>query len=227
MVAMAERWTQERRRQHTRDLLLDAAEQVFAERGFQGASLDEIADTAGYTRGAIYKHFGDKEELFLAVNERFNARFLESFADVADSGVAPADLDLSVIAKQWHRMQSDDPRFYALGTEFNLYLLRNPDARERVAAQRRKIAEMIARFIDDQLARLGVGLKIPSLTLARIVLATSDGLELAGHLDGSDDDLYEPFLELLISAWVAAPDPKPKPRRRAPTKGPGKRTPQG
>jgi AcrR family transcriptional regulator len=227
MVAMAERWTQERRRQHTRDLLLDAAEQVFAERGFQGASLDEIADTAGYTRGAIYKHFGDKEELFLAVNERFNARFLEAFAHVADSGVAPADLDLAVIAKQWHQMQSHDPRFYALGTEFNLYLLRNPDARERVAAQRRKIAEMIARFIDDQLARLGVGLKIPSLTLARIVLATSDGLELAGHLDGNDDDLYEPFLELLISAWVAEPDPKPKPRRRAPTKGPGKRTPQG
>ena len=60
VVAERERWTQERRRQHTRDLLLDAAEEVFAKKGFEGASLEEIADTAGYTRGAIYKHFGGK-----------------------------------------------------------------------------------------------------------------------------------------------------------------------
>src|SRR5438270_13172850 len=75
----AERWTQERRRQHTRDLLLDAAEQVFGKRGFEGASLDEIADTAGYTRGAIYKHFGGKEELFLETNTRFNERYIQAF----------------------------------------------------------------------------------------------------------------------------------------------------
>ena len=65
MTHMAERWTQERRREHTRNLLLDAAEEVFTAKGFEGASLDEIADTAGYTRGAIYKHFADKADLFL------------------------------------------------------------------------------------------------------------------------------------------------------------------
>ena len=54
-VTVTERWTQERRRQHTRELLLDAAEEVFARRGFEGASLEEIAEAAGYTRGAIYK----------------------------------------------------------------------------------------------------------------------------------------------------------------------------
>src|SRR2546430_17321371 len=78
-VTVAERWTQERRREHTRNLLLDAAKQVFAQRGFEGASLEEIAEAAGYTRGAIYKHFGSKEELFLAVNKRFNEQFLETF----------------------------------------------------------------------------------------------------------------------------------------------------
>src|SRR3954449_7373550 len=83
-VTVPERWTQERRRQHTRDLLLDAAEEVFARKGFQGASLEEIAETAGYTRGAIYKHFGSKEELFLEANKRFNERYVHSFIDVID-----------------------------------------------------------------------------------------------------------------------------------------------
>ena len=61
-----EKWTPERRRQLTRDTLIEAAAAVFARRGFHGASLDEIAETAGFTRGAIYKNFADKEDLFFA-----------------------------------------------------------------------------------------------------------------------------------------------------------------
>ncbi len=213
---MAERWTQERRKQRTRDLLLDAGEQVFAARGFEGASLDEIADTAGYTRGAIYKHFGNKEELFLAVNQRFNQRFLTGFLDLLDPATAPEDLDLALIAKRWHEMQTGDPRVYALGAEFSLYVLRNPEVRERVGEQRRAIAQMIAGFMDEQAARLGATLRIPSLTLARIVLATGGGLEIASYLDDTDDDLYEPFLELLLSAWD--PPPPASPARRRPVK---------
>ncbi|PQP46506.1 TetR family transcriptional regulator, partial [Mycolicibacterium austroafricanum] len=62
---MAERWTRQRRVEHTRTLLLDAAEEVVARLGFGAAALEVIADAAGYTRGAIYSHFGTKEELFL------------------------------------------------------------------------------------------------------------------------------------------------------------------
>lgn len=212
---VVERWTQERRRQHTRDLLLDAAEEVFAARGFEGASLEEIADTAGYTRGAIYKQFGGKEELFLAANKRSNERFLQAFLEVIDPSMPLESLDLAYFAKLWHDMLSRDPRQFALGAEFNLYVLRNPDARKRVAEQRRGIAEMIASFIDDQAARTGLSLRMPSITLARIVLAAGDGLELAGYLDGTDD-LHEPFLELLLSAWA---DPQPD---SAPPEPPGK-----
>jgi AcrR family transcriptional regulator len=60
---MAERWTRERRPEHTRSLLLDAAEEVFGEKGFVAATLDGIAYAAGYTKGAIYKHFSAKEDL--------------------------------------------------------------------------------------------------------------------------------------------------------------------
>ncbi|MFL6240231.1 MAG: TetR/AcrR family transcriptional regulator [Actinomycetes bacterium] len=202
-----EPWTRDRRRAHTRELLLDAAEEVFAARGFEGASLDDIAKTAGYTRGAIYKHFANKEELFLAVNQRFNERFLTGFLDLLDPSTAPGDLDIALIAKRWREMQSRDSRAYALGSEFNLYVLRNPHVRSRVADQRRAVAQMVADFMSEQSARLGARFRIPTLTMARIVLAASDGLEMATHIEDGDD-LYQPFLELLLSAWEPMPPPE-------------------
>jgi AcrR family transcriptional regulator len=191
---------------------------VFSSRGFEGASLDEIADTAGYTRGAIYKHFSSKEDLFMSVNRRFNERFLTGFLDLIGPGTPTEQLDLAQIAKRWHELQSGDPHTFALGTEFSLYVLRNPHIRERVAKQRREVAQMIAGFIDEQAALLGAKLRIPALTLARVALACGDGLELSSYLDTSEDDLYEPFLELLMSAWESPPEPPPAPVRRTATK---------
>lgn len=54
----------------TRDMLLDAAEKLFLENGITKTSLDAIAKAAGVTRGALYWHFKDKEDLFKAMHER-------------------------------------------------------------------------------------------------------------------------------------------------------------
>src|SRR2546423_7904352 len=63
--------TPERRRELTRTTLVEAASEVFADKGYYGASLEEIAEAAGFTRGAIYSNFGNKEELLLAVLDYF------------------------------------------------------------------------------------------------------------------------------------------------------------
>jgi len=207
-VTVAERWTQERRREHTRNLLLDAAKETFARKGFEGASLEEIAETAGYTRGAIYKHFGSKEELFLAVNKRFNEEFLASFVETLDPSTPIEDIDLTALAKRWHDMQYSDPNDFALGIEFNLFVLRHPETQPVVAKQRLELAQMIADFMDDQAERLGEIFHMDSLTQARLVLACSDGLQLATFLDKGQEDLYEPFLALLVS--TIEDDPKKK-----------------
>jgi AcrR family transcriptional regulator len=221
LVAMAEKWTRERRREHTRELLLDAAKDVFSRRGFEGAALEEIAENAGFTRGAIYKHFRDKEELFVAVNERFNRNFLQEFVDTIDPETPLEDVDLSRIAKIWRTAQDREPRDVALTLENDLYLLRNPHARERVAAERQKVAEMIAGFMEQQADRIGMTLKIPPVTLARLLQATTDGLDLAIHLQGVD--LFEPFLELLVSALVPKTEVATKPAKKPPAKSTAKR----
>ena len=198
--------TPARRRQLTRDALVSAAEEVFARQGFEGTSLEEIAATAGFSRGAIYSNFGGKEQLLLAVNQRFNERFLAQFHDFMEASPDKGVPDLEAIAERWHAMQHHDPQQLALGLEFTLHLLRNPAARDRIAEQRRQVVEMVARSIEQGAANLGATLKIPATTLARIVLATTDGLQLAGHFEPDQDDLYRPFLELFLSAVTLPED---------------------
>src|ERR671922_2435410 len=75
---MARRLTRDEKRAHTRSCLMRSAAKVFADRGLQHASIDEVADDAGYTKGAFYANFKNKEELFLAMlDERFAERLAE------------------------------------------------------------------------------------------------------------------------------------------------------
>ena len=195
---MVERWTRERRLEHTRSLLLDAAEAVFAEKGFTPATLDDIAHTAGYTKGAIYKHFDTKEDLFLAVSDRYWRRYFDTFAEVLSAATEVGARELDTIAQRWRQLSHESGAEHAaLGHEFALYLLRNPDARERVAAKRLEVVEALGKFIVEGIDRLGGTLLIPPLTLAHVIISTSDSVVLGSQLD--DVDLYRPILEMYLS----------------------------
>src|ERR1700691_2859486 len=78
------------RTEETQAKILNAAEALFAEQGFEKTQLEEVAARAGYTRGAIYAHYASKEDLFLALMEqrvhtKFTAarRLIEAEPDVA------------------------------------------------------------------------------------------------------------------------------------------------
>jgi AcrR family transcriptional regulator len=200
-----EKLTPERRRQLTRDALVDAAAQVFVSRGFNGASLDEIAETAGFTRGAIYKYFDGKEDLFLAVFDRVNERVLNAFAQMLEQGVTAA-FDAPALAAMWAKLIADS-NLATLELEFRLYEIRNPSARERADVQRQKNRELVTRFIEDNTAALGLTLKLPAGTVAGILLSTSDGFAHAAQVDPNEIALYETFLELIIPAiFTEIPD---------------------
>ncbi len=199
IVRMVERWTRERRLEHTRSLLLDAAEEVFAEKGFTAATLDDIAHAAGYTKGAIYKHFTAKEDLFLAVSDRYWRRYFDNFAEVMSTARQIGAPELDEIAERWRQLSLDrGAEHAALGHEFTLYLLRNPEARDRVAAKRAEVVEALGKFIIGGMDRLGGTLRIPARTFAQLLVATSDAVVLGSELD--DVDLYRPIVEMYVSA---------------------------
>jgi AcrR family transcriptional regulator len=202
---MVERWTRERRLAHTRSLLLDAAEEVFAEKGFTAATLDDIAGAAGYTKGAIYMHFAAKEELFLAVSDRYWRRYFDTFAKVLSAATEVGAREFDEIAQRWRQLGADrGAEHAALGHEFTLYLLRNPDVRERVAAKRLEVVEELAKFVVEGIEHIGATLLIPPLTFAHVIIATSDSVVLGSQLN--DVDLYRPMLEMYVSV-IKLPEP--------------------
>ena len=185
---------------------MDAAEEVFAEKGFTAATLDDIAHAAGYTKGAIYKHFATKEDLFLAVSDRYWRRYFDNFAEVMSAATQIGARELDEIAERWRQLSRDrGAEHAALGHEFTLYLLRNPDVRERVAAKRSEVVEALAKFIVDGIDHLGGALLIPALTFAQVLVATTDSVVLVSQLD--DVDLYRPILEMYVSV-IKLPPPR-------------------
>lgn len=82
--------------QETRSQLLDAAEQVFRERGVSRTSLQDVAAAAGLTRGAIYWHFKDKSDLFIAMMDRVVLPWEEEHDALI--AAAPADQPLQTLA---------------------------------------------------------------------------------------------------------------------------------
>lgn len=198
-----ERWTPERRRELTRTALLEAAAQVFSRRGFYGASLDEIAETAGFTRGAIYKNFADKEGLFLATIERRDQQTLAAFSEWFDEriehGDAPPNQDTAALAQAFQQIMGRNQDWYALDLEARLYALRNPAFRERYVANYRQISDSVVRFLED-LNAVGFRTKLPPDRLARIVEVASEGFVAWAFLDPDDGRLFESFFDVLLEA---------------------------
>ncbi|MGI8336274.1 TetR/AcrR family transcriptional regulator [Actinomadura scrupuli] len=195
---MVERWTKERRLDHTRSLLLDSAEEVFAEKGFTQATIDDIAYAAGFTKGAIYKHFGAKEDLFLAVSDRYWRRYLDNCTELLSAVTEVGASEVDEVAQRWREVSHGrGAEHAALGQEFTLYLLRNPEARERIAAKRKEVIATLANSISESIDRIGGTLLIPATTFANVLIATNDSVVLGSQLD--DVDLYKPVLEMYMS----------------------------
>lgn len=77
----------------TREALLDAAEEVFLEKGVARTSLEQIARHAGMTRGAVYWHFKNKADLFQAMLNRVRMPFQELVEEIGDPSLANAPLE--------------------------------------------------------------------------------------------------------------------------------------
>ena len=200
-----ERWTPERRMERTRAALIASARHVFATRGFEGASLDEIADAAGYTRGAIYRHFANKEDLFFAVSDAINTDLLDTFAEQLDLEAVSAVDDNRQYAATWFKALAGNKELWALSLEFSLYQYRNPAVRERSAEARRQHRATVAAFMQHYTAAQDITLKVPAETVAAILLIASDGFSQAARIDADAEELFATFLDLFLPAVMEDP----------------------
>ncbi len=118
------------RTEETQAKILDAAETVFSEQGFDMTQLEEVATRAGFTRGAIYAHYASKEDLFLALMEQ---RVLTKFTHIRQVIEAePVVRKRPGIFMGWIAEQAGDHTWGTLMLEFKLYALRRPESREKL-----------------------------------------------------------------------------------------------
>jgi AcrR family transcriptional regulator len=184
----------------TRSDLLDAAAEVFAEKGFAGASLDEIAERAGRTKGAVYANFSNKDDLFVALLDRSLATMHDELAARLSAVAGPDDLlgalrDSAGIPDQ--RSRTD----FLLMWEFRLYALRNPALAERLAEHERLAHQLCERQVKASLEQVGVEAPLSADRLASILLCLESGLELYRHLDPTmAEDAMSDALLVLLSA---------------------------
>jgi AcrR family transcriptional regulator len=155
--------------------LLAAADDVFRERGFHGASLDQVAAAAGYTKGAVYSNFASKEDLFLAIYERRVEQSLDRVTRLLEEhgDAGPAELTRRHLA-------APDRRWMAVFFEFWAHVLRNPEPRARFLALHRESQEPLVAHASGRLAS-GDGIDAEAWTLANVAMV--NGLQLEQLID--------------------------------------------
>ena len=181
--------TPAQRKQRTRDHLLASAACLFIERGFHAASIDDIAQTAGFTKGAVYTHFKNKEEIFIALTER---RWDEQFARVRTAletlASSSADKRSASFVDLTRNLLWDDPNWQLLALEFNVYAARNPSARQRLSERHRVDRSMLAALLAQDLDRRGIDPPISPHALAGVLLAFFNGIALKHTTNPERDD---------------------------------------
>ncbi|MFC4857760.1 TetR/AcrR family transcriptional regulator [Actinophytocola glycyrrhizae] len=174
----------------TRARLLAAAEDVFAEQGFGRTTLEQIAERAGYTRGAVYANFASKDDLFLAVLERWLDDDIEHGGRI--NAESPSVRDAFDRLRELEGNRFADRNRFLLLTEFRLYALRNPAVAPRLAEYERRC---IAWYADAIRAR-AADLPVPAEQLATIVLAMENGIATLAHL-APDTVRHDAFIDAL------------------------------
>ena len=191
----------------TRARLLDAAAVLFARKGFGGASVEEIAEAAGYTIGAVYAQFGSKAQLMV---ELISSRVSERVAEVAqiverrggEDGRFPMqaldELLTSVAEKNW----DDAP----LQAEFWLYAVRNPEVLHAFGARLQEPKHALAEVLDGVVARHAPGAEEHVDALATVTFALFEGLVRQRRIDPASvpDGMYSQALRWLFDGLGVA-----------------------
>jgi AcrR family transcriptional regulator len=206
---MAVRLSRAQRREQTRQELLTAAEACFVTRGFHASSVDEVAERAGYTRGAVYSNFAAKEDLFFAVYQR---RVEQALTEVVPGlRQAGPERALDELATATIQRRDADDGWLAVFFEFWAHVLRHPELRDRFAAIHASILEPLADAV-RQLAE-DRGLTLPSdVTASQVALAWNAmqvglGLERLTQPQTVDVVVARRMGRLLLDAVLGATQP--------------------
>jgi AcrR family transcriptional regulator len=179
---MATRLSRTQRKEQTRADLLAAARTVFLRRGFHGASLDEIAEEAGYTKGAVYSNFAGKDDLYLALLETHYDERVSAYVDLMLDQKTYEDA-LRAVGRFMVDADMREPDWLPTLAEFVAHAARDESLRKAYVAVRERFLDAIAAVIEALAERHGVALRVPPLEAARASSVLARGYSAERRLD--------------------------------------------
>jgi AcrR family transcriptional regulator len=203
------RMTQAERREETREQVLAAAAKVFAKRGFHGTSLDAIAEEAGFSRGAVYYNFADKEELFLDLLDRRCAERSQDLREVfagSDDAVDSTARQAQLAADHALDAMIGDPEWRALYLEFLAQAARDPAFRRRFSKRTAEMRSALEDVVIERTAPFVDALGMKPEQLAVVIDALGAGLWTHHMLHGEravPRDLFSNALALIVEGIAA------------------------
>jgi AcrR family transcriptional regulator len=198
------RLTRKEKQAHTRTCLMHSAAKVFTRRGLQQASIDEVAEDAGFTKGAFYANFKNKEELFLAMlDERFTQRIEDIERVIAGEGTTAEKARRA--GDDFTHMIAADQEWQRLFFEFTAYAARNEEFRQELVTRYGTMRDRIAAALRARGEEFGFEVPIPLEQVAMMTCAMANGVALEKLLEGDDipDDLYGTMLMALFAGLNA------------------------
>jgi AcrR family transcriptional regulator len=189
-------------RSETQDRILDAAEGVFAQKGYRGGALNDVAIAAGYTRAGLLHHYPSKEALLLAILERRDDRLhaMDSISSTDSINgvlediprIARQILDLRVLIQLGHIVSAEAA---------------SPDhpAHDWCVARERKLRGDLTGSVDRAIERGELPDDLDSRAFAALILGAFEGLEAQWLLDDEVDVLGGmEILRRLVAAFRPA-----------------------
>jgi TetR/AcrR family transcriptional repressor of nem operon len=162
--------------------LLQAAAEVFAERGYTETTMSELISRSGLTKGAFYFHFSSKEQLALAVIDEKQRQWVDSVQAAIEAEPQAID-QLRQVAYALVRLHRDDPSAFSV-SRLTRDLARVPDVNDLVRSHMRAWVGMLAGMITQAQADGDLPRTVEAGDLAALLVAATDGLkDLGGLID--------------------------------------------
>ncbi len=198
------------RKAQTRARLLDAAASVYARRGFEGATLDEVAAEAGFTKGAVYSHFGSKENLLLALSQEQRDAQLTEQLMLFDRGRSGSERPLAG-ADRWMEILREEPERFRLFVELWVRAQRDERLRELLAAGVEDLRSMLAGFARAGAADAGIDVdEAADRQVANVFVAMTMGIGIVALID--EDAVPPELLGAALSVLIHALETDPHAR---------------
>ncbi len=194
------------RRAQTRERLLDGALHCFSERGVLGASVEEVCDAAGFTRGAFYSNFASRDELCLELLRRECERQRASAEGAMSWAQGPPDNSEAMIEQAvafFVAAQAPDRQLPLVFAELRLYLARDPRLRGKYVQLEEGVDAALTRALDATVDSAGVKFRTDTATVLSMLKAVVEGFQLDELVGRVDRNALSHRLTALLHALVS------------------------